>query len=189
MGMDGKISKYLTDRHFSRLLRRMKSVGVKFVEANTVEGIIFFVPDTEQLKHRSLEGTLHAKLLDPRIARLVNDELKPYRFELRYELNSECSAAHATMCSRQDISELSEEDFARISEEYNYVRVKIELKGLVFISNWGDYLAGLKVNVRGLNRLRHNVWLEPMKHQHITCSFLGGLKFERYLKKRCQVLE
>ena len=66
MGIDGKISKYLTDRHFSRLLRRMKSVGVKFVEANTVEGIIFFVSDTEQLKHRSLEGTLHAKLLDPR---------------------------------------------------------------------------------------------------------------------------
>ena len=35
----------------------MKSVGVKFVEANTVEGIIFFVPDTEQLKHKSLEGS------------------------------------------------------------------------------------------------------------------------------------
>ena len=119
----------------------------------------------------------------------MNDELKPYRFELRYELNSECSAAHATMCSRQDISELSEEDFARISEEYNYVRVKIELKGLVFISNWGDYLAGLKVNVRGLDRLRYSVWLEPMKFQHITCSFLGSLKFERYLKKRVHVLE
>ena len=55
----------MTDRHFSRLLRRMKSVGVKFVEANTVEGIIFFVPDTEELKDRSLEGTLHAKSLDP----------------------------------------------------------------------------------------------------------------------------
>ena len=52
-----------------------------------------------------------------------------------------------------------------------------------------DYLAGLKVNVRGLNRLRHNVWLEPMKFQHITCSFLGSLKFERYLKKRVHVLE
>ena len=125
MGIDGKISKYLTDRHFPRLLRRMKTVGVKFVEANTVEGIIFFVPDTEQLKHRSFEGTLHAKLLDPRIAGLVNDELKTYRFEPRYELNSTFSAAHATMFSRQDILELSEEDAARISEEYNYVRVKI----------------------------------------------------------------
>ena len=55
----------------------------------------------------------------------MNDELKTYRFEPRYELNSTCSAAHATMFSRQDILELSEEDAARISEELNYVRVKI----------------------------------------------------------------
>ena len=61
------------------------------------------------------------------------------------------------MFSRQDISELSEEDIARISEEYNYVRVKIELKGLVVLSNRADYLACLKVNVRGLNRLRYSV--------------------------------
>ena len=46
MGIDGKISKYLTDRHFSKLLRRMKTVGVKFV------------PDTEQLRHRSFEVPL-----------------------------------------------------------------------------------------------------------------------------------
>ena len=178
-----KVSQYLHKRHFSNLMKRLKKIGVKFVAPNTVEGVMFFVPDTEQLQHDSMEGTLHVKILDPRLAKVFQDELKMYGFELRKELTSNSSAAHGTMVDRNEILRLTFEEVDDMRNEYNYVTVRVELTSIVFFSNKKSYVAGLGAVIEGLSELRKKFKLKPMDSPHVTCCFLKASAYNRKLKR------
>ena len=178
-----KVSRYLDQKHFQKFIERLKKIGVTFLEPNTIEGVAFFVPDTEQLKYDSMEGTLHVKIMDPRIAKVFHDELKFYNFELRNELSSNCAAAHVTLVERKDMFQLTFKEAENLRSEFNYVTVKIELTGIKLFKHRRNYVAGIGVEVEGLRNLRQKLKLEPMSIPHVTCCFLKASDFDRKLKR------
>ena len=69
-----------------------------------------FRPDTTQLDSPAEDGVLHAKILDRRVALIVQDELKQYGFQLRNECKSTNSSAHASLVQSHEMHQVSTED-------------------------------------------------------------------------------